>query len=81
MFLHAYKKNLPGKIVNSHYPQYSLGVLISRIFGTVWVHDIDVPTTDLSLKKYTQHHLTTHKTFISYDMYDFEKNVTFRTPA
>ena len=44
--------------------------------------DIDVPMTDLFLRKYTQQHLITHKkTFTPYDMYDLEKSVTIRNPA
>ena len=42
---------------------------------------MDAPATDLFLRKYTQHHLITHKTFTLYDMYDSEKSVTIRTPA
>ena len=33
------------------------------------------------LRKYTQHHSTTHKTFTPYDVYDFENSVTLQTAA
>ena len=42
-------------------PQYFLGVLDSRIFSTFWVLDIDVPTTDLLLRKYAQHTKLLHR--------------------
>ena len=38
------------------YPQYFLGVLnSSNTFSTFWALEIDVPTTDLLLRKYTQY--------------------------
>ena len=51
--------------MNSHFTRtkkYSLlGVLNSSTFRTfLGILDIDVPTTDLFLRKYTQHHLITH---------------------
>ena len=70
------KKNLPGK--NNEFPFYP------QYFSTFGVLDIDVPTTDLLLRKRTQHHglhLTTHKYCTPYDMYDSEKSVTLRTAA
>ena len=79
------KKNARKNNEFAFYPQYFfLGVHNSSTFNTFWVLDIDVPPTDLLLRKYTQHHLTTHKTFTPYDMYDvydFEKTVTLRTVA
>ena len=61
------------------YPQYFLGVLnISSTFANsiLWVLEIDMLTTDLLLRKYTQ-----HKTLTPYDMYDFENSVTLRPPG
>ena len=44
------------------YPQYFLGVLnSSSTYSTFWVLEIDVPTTDLLLRKYTEHTKRLHR--------------------
>ena len=54
--------------------KYFLGVVRLNIstFSTfcVYILDVDGPTTDLFLRKYTQHHLITHKKLLhrTYDM-------------
>ena len=52
-FTYKKLKKLPGKIIEiAFYPQYFVGVLnSSNIFSTFWVLDIDLPTTDLLLRK------------------------------
>ena len=55
LFAHT-KKNALKNNEFAFYPQYFLGVLnSSSTFTTSWVLEIDVPTTDLLLRKYTQH--------------------------
>ena len=65
----ARKKNEIAFYPHSTSWVYSIAVLLALL----GILDIDVPTTDLFFRKYTQHHLITHKTFTSYDMYDYEK--------
>ena len=49
--------------MNSHfYPQYVFGVLnSSSTLAPFWVLDMYVPTTDLLLRKYTQHTKVFHR--------------------
>ena len=58
---------IPKKIDRKKYwfafhPQYFLGVFnSSTAVSTVWVLEVDVPTTDLLLRKYTQHTKLLHR--------------------
>ena len=78
----TYKKQEPGKIINSLFTRSTSSWVysIAALLGTFWVLNIDVPTTDLLLRKYTQRHLT-HFFFTPYDIYDFEKSAALGTPA
>ena len=80
----SYQENLPGKIINSNFTRtaltswvYSIAVLLALFGYTRYrrAHDRSV------LEKNTQHYLIIHETFTPYDMYDFDKSVTIRTPA
>ena len=51
-----YKKCFKGRHPHGSSWVYSIAVLLTHFWGIL---DIDVPTTDLFLRKYTQHHLIT----------------------
>ena len=60
--LFVFTKKIAGKNNDfAFYPQYIFGVVNSSIFSTFGVLDIDVPTTDLLLRKYTQHTKLLHR--------------------
>ena len=60
--LHIQNKIARKKNELAFYPQYFfLGELNSSTFGTFWGLEIDVPTTDPLLRKYTQHTQRLHR--------------------